>query len=181
MMLSIQRDDTLSNFNEHQKIIHFAPEPILEKLFRIKWRNYMTADLYRAADLKLNLESLAIESNSVDIIIANHVLEHVDDEKAVRELNRVLTENGLLICMVPIIEGWESTYENYRVESKKDRELHFGQYDHVRCYGKDFRDRVEQGGFKLIKEVTAEGEDVVKYSLIRGEKVFVFLKNTRQF
>ena len=52
--------------------------------------------------------------------------------------------------------------------------MHFGQEDHVRYYGADFRQRISAGGFKLINEFTSEGEDVLRYGLLRGEKTFVF-------
>ena len=118
-----------------------------------------------------------VEDNKYDIIIANHVLEHVNDYKASKELSRILTKNGIFVCMVPIIEGWNETYENNKIMDDKDRWIHFGQNNHVRFYGKDFRDRISKGGFNLISEITAEGEDVVKYSLTRGVKVFVFQKS----
>jgi hypothetical protein len=56
------------------------------------------------------------------------------------------------------------------------RWLHFGQGDHVRYYEADFRQRISAGGLKLIHEFTAEGTDVLRYGLLRGEKTFVFEK-----
>lgn len=159
------------------KVIHFAAEPVLEKKFRALFQDYTTADLYEAAELKLNIEQMELNDKSVDIIIANHVLEHVDDMKAIREVERCLRDNGVLICQVPIIEGWETTYENADVDGAVNRELHFGQRDHVRYYGSDFRFRLSSGAMKLVFEYTAEGADLVKYGLCRGEKVFVFQKN----
>jgi len=178
MMLGISRNQILLNDSQSLNVLHFAAEPILEKIFRKKWSKYRTADLYKKADLKLNLESIELPNASVNLIIANHVLEHVDDNKAGKELSRILTEKGILLCTVPIIEGWETTYENDLVNSDEDRRLHFGQGDHIRFYGRDFRERIERGGFKLINEITAEGEDVIKYGLGRGAKVFVFEKNS---
>ena len=77
---------------------------------------------------------------------------------------------------MPLIEGWDKTYENDAVTEDKDRRLHFGQSDHLRFYGKDFRDRIVGGGFFLEHEFTAQGHDVIKYALMPGEKVFVFRK-----
>jgi len=177
MMLGIDRNQIPLNDSQSLNVIHFAAEPILEKIFRKKWPEYRTADLYKKADLKLNLENIELPDASVDLIIANHVLEHVDDHKAGTELSRILTEKGIFLCMVPIVEGWETTYENDQVHSEEERWLHFGQGDHLRFYGRDFRQRIERGGFKLINEITAEGEDVVKHGLLRGSKVFVFEKS----
>lgn len=157
-------------------VLHFAPEPILEKIFRRRWSDgYRTADLYQPAELKLDLEAIELPNSSLDLIIANHVLEHVDDLKASQELCRILRPGGYLLCMVPIVEGWDTTYENSLASSDEARMLHFGQGDHIRFYGRDFRTRVcNGGGFDLVQEVTAEGQDVTDYGLIRGEKVFLF-------
>lgn len=176
LMLAVSRKQIPHLDRQQLRVLHFAPEPVLEVLFRELWSDYRTADLYMSTDLTLNLEDIALGDGSVDLIIANHVLEHVDDHKAGRELSRILSDGGILLCMVPIIEGWETTYENDSVTSDEDRLIHFGQEDHLRYYGRDFRQRIERGGFKLIDEITAEGEDVIQYGLCSGEKVFVFEK-----
>jgi len=148
----------------------------LRKQFEKVYADYQTADLSNNADLKLNVEHIELNSGSFNTIICNHVLEHVNDRKALREIHRVLSDNGRLICSVPIVEGWEETYENCSVTNPLQRELHFDQFDHVRLYGRDFRDRLRDAGFGKIEEVTAQGEDVVQYGLLRGEKVFICSK-----
>ena len=157
-------------------VLHFAPENIFERKFRQHYKNYKTADLFAKADLKLNIEDINLPSESIDVIIANHVLEHVDDGKAATELYRILNFGGMLICMVPIVEGWAKTYEKSGVVTDADRWLHYGQYDHVKFYGHDFRERIGSKGFQKSMEYTAEGQDVIDYGLLRGEKVFVFVK-----
>jgi SAM-dependent methyltransferase len=157
-------------------VLHFAAEPFLEKILREKFENYSTADFYRNADLKLNIENIDAMSDSFDLVIANHVLEHVDDLKATKEIWRVLKPGGFFLCMVPIVEGWKKTYENSSVTTPEDRQLHFGQSDHLRYYGHDFRERVISSGLKLNEEITAEGKDVADFGLNRGEKIFVFSK-----
>ena len=77
--------------------------------------------------------------------------------------------------MVPIIEGWTSTYENPSVRTNRGRNLHFGQADHVRFYGADVRERIRAAGFAL-DEYAANGEDCVKFGLARGETVFIAIK-----
>ena len=156
-----------------EPILHFAPEPMLISKFLKLYLRYSTADLFGEADLKLNIESIDLETGSMNTVICNHVLEHVSDKKALAEIYRVLSENGRLVCSVPIIEGWDKTYENDDVTNPGDREVHFGQSDHVRYYGRDFRDRLRAAGFAHIEEVTAEGKDVVDYGLMRGEKLFI--------
>lgn len=156
-----------------QPILHFAAEPVFENAFRHLYEHYKTADLVNKADLRLNIENIALDSASVKTVICNHVLEHVDDSKALAEISRILTDDGVLLCSVPIVDGWEKTYENASVMTDAERELHFGQHDHVRYYGRDFRDRLRSAGFNRIQEYTAEGEAVVKHSLLRGDKIFI--------
>jgi SAM-dependent methyltransferase len=155
-------------------ILHFAPEPSVEAKLRASHAgDYTTADLYSAGvDEKLNLESIDRPDHSVGTIIANHVLEHVDDVATLAEFARILRPDGVLICEIPIVEGWAETYENPAVRGGAQADLHFGQSDHVRFYGADFRDRLRAAGFAL-SEHTAEGADVIRYGLVRGEKVFI--------
>ncbi|HVJ40414.1 MAG TPA: methyltransferase domain-containing protein [Dongiaceae bacterium] len=160
-----------------EPVLHFAPEPILMNRFRKLFSAYSTADLFDEADLKLDIENIALEAGSVKTVICNHVLEHVCDRKALAEIYRVLSDDGCLVCSVPIVEGWDRTYENDGVTTPHDREVHFGQSDHVRFYGRDFRDRLRAAGFANIEEVTAEGRDVIDYGLWRGEKFFLCRKS----
>ena len=127
------------------------------------------------ADLSLNIEDIALDANSVDAILCSHVLEHVDDTKAMPELYRILRTGGRMLAMVPIIEGWERTYENPAIESPEDRRFHFGRVDHLRWYGADFRERLKAVGFEVL-EYTAEGREAVGHALLRGEKVFICRK-----
>ncbi len=159
-----------------EPVVHFAPEKIFVSRFREALADYRTSDPMMAdVDLRLDLEQLDLPDDSVGTVICNHVLEHVDDTKAMAEIYRVLKPGGLAILSVPIVEGWESTYEVDGITSEHDRELHFGQYDHVRYFGRDFRDRLRNAGFS-IEEVTAEGPAVIEYGLQRGEKVFLCSK-----
>jgi SAM-dependent methyltransferase len=103
-------------------------------------------------------------------------MQHVDDRLALSEMCRVLRPDGKIVIMVPIVEGWTESYENPDIQSEADRDLHFGQDDHVRHYGgEDFRKRVKSHDLAL-DEFTAGGEDSVRYNLMRGEKVFLATK-----
>lgn len=159
-------------------IIHFAPERgLAEAISQKKPKSYLQSDFEQGLDLQLNLEDLELRDASVDVVIANHVLEHVNDTKALAEIYRVLRPNGDLICMVPIIEGWSKTYEDPSITSPVERERHFGQFDHVRYYGRDFRDRIRNAGFEL-HEVSATPAEVLRHRLMRGETIFIGHKST---
>ena len=155
------------------EVLQFAPDPSITRLVDAQSpASHVTADFEEGrAQLLLNIEALALANGSFDRIVCSHVLEHVDDRAALGELYRVLRPGGQALIMLPVIEGWDQSYENSRVHTVAERELHFGQWDHVRFFGSDIRGRIAAAGFAL-DELTAEGEDVVKYRLLRGEKVF---------
>jgi SAM-dependent methyltransferase len=128
-------------------VLHFAAEAVVtDMVLKQRPSRYITADLFAAADLQLNIESIELPDGSFDRIICSHVLEHVDDKKALRELRRVLKPGGFLILMVPIIEGWAETFEDPLLASEIERETYFGQHDHVRFYGSDPRKRISARG-----------------------------------
>jgi len=134
------------------KVLHVAPEQIFYKKFKKNqnW-NYLTFDLKSPlADIKGDLKSMNFENKSFDLIICNHVLEHIDDDiKALNEIFRVLKSGGVAILQVPINFNRNETFEDQSIISKKDRQKYFGQYDHVREYGLDFKERVEKAGFEV--------------------------------
>ena len=78
--------------------------------------------------------------------------------------------------MTPVVEGWARTYENPSVDGPVARNLHFGQSDHVRMYGRDVRDRIRAAGFNLAEYAAVE-PDVLTYGLMRGEILFVATKS----
>ena len=155
------------------RILHFAPERFLESLFRSRAGQYRSADLFPgAAEIVLNIESIDLPDESVDLVVCAHVLEHVNDGKALREIHRILSPGGRALLLFPIVEGWDHTYENPAHTSTADRIRYFGQADHVRMFGRDVRDRIADAGFTLT-EFTAEEPNVARYGLLRGEKIFI--------
>jgi SAM-dependent methyltransferase len=174
--LFVLMDDRHQILSGVKSMLHFAPEDILRKKFSRRFPEYRAVDLVRVdVDYQCNIEDTQLPTASVDAVFASHILEHVDDRKAVAELFRILKPGGRLIAMVPIIEAWAETYENRAIASESDRDLHFGQYDHVRFYGRDFPQRLEAAGF-AVSVYMATPLDCVTYGLQRGEKVFVATK-----
>jgi SAM-dependent methyltransferase len=154
-------------------MLHFAPERHMTEYFRPRVGRYVTADLMRDdVDLNLNIEAMEVENESFDLVYCSHVLEHVDDAKAMREMHRILRPGGAAICAVPLVGAWATTYENAAVTSGAGRELHFGQWDHVRWYGRDFVDRLQQAGFSTT-EYTCTGEEAVLHGLLRHDQFYV--------
>jgi hypothetical protein len=171
------KDNVPNQIYLKSKVLHFAAEPILEEFLRTFFGpNYVTADLALKSDLQLDIENLKIDSDSVGTVICMHVLEHVNDEKALSELFRILEKGSFLILAFPIIEGWDRTYENPEIRSERERLIHFGQVDHIKYYGKDVRVRIEKHGFQIVEEIMASPELCVEYNLLRGEKIFICKK-----
>jgi SAM-dependent methyltransferase len=158
-------------------VLHFAPERGMADLLRKRARHYLSGDLVAGrGDRVINIEDIGLPDGSVHCVVCSHVLEHVDDRRALDQLHRVLRPNGVALIMLPVIEGWARTYEPETVRTPEDRKRHFGQADHLRFYGADVRDRIRSAGFAL-DEFTAEGEDVLTYGLQRGEKLFIARKS----
>lgn len=162
-------------FSAPKKVLHIAPEQCFLKLFK-KQKNlsYTSADLYSPiADVKADICDLPFNDNVFDVVFCNHVLEHIeDDTKAMSELYRVLKPGGLGIFQIPQDLSLAKTYEDFSITSSKDRKKHFGQYDHVRVYGKDYFDRLRAAGFK-VNEIdyskTLSEDSIIKYCLVKGE------------
>lgn len=138
-------------FTANLKVLHIAPEQeFLRKFKKMKNLDYTSADLFSPiVDVKADILALPFENESFDVVFCNHVLEHiVDDRKAMSELYRVMKPNGWGILQVPMKNSLAKTYEDFTITNPKDRQKHFGQYDHVRWYGMDYFDRLRSVGFE---------------------------------
>ncbi|MEA2041405.1 MAG: methyltransferase domain-containing protein [Bacteroidota bacterium] len=139
-------------FSRPMQVLHMAPEqPFLKRFRNLENLDYTTADLVSPiADVKTDIRNLVFEDNRFDFIMCNHVLEHIDEEQtAMKELWRVLKPGGKAILQVPIDYERETTYEDPAITAPKERERLFGQYDHVRVYGKDYPNRLKKAGFEV--------------------------------
>lgn len=154
------------------RVIHFAAEPWVRDEMVARSADYRTADLNDRFEMRLDITAMDLPDASADMIIANHVLEHVDDRAAFAELFRVLRPQGQAVLTVPLIEGFDRTYEDPAHDTAEARRLYYGDADHLRWYGRDFRDRLAAPGFR-VSEFTALEPDASRYALHRGEKVFI--------
>lgn len=169
-------------FTSKKKVLHMAPEQCFLARFRKLNHDYKTADLDSPiADVKADIINLPFNDNSFDVIFCNHVLEHVqDDTKAMKELFRVMKKGGMGIFQVPQDLNRNVTFEDNSITDPKKRAKIFGQYDHVRVYGRDYFDKLRSIGFN-VEEVNysqkISSELLSRYRLMEGELLPVVFKN----
>ena len=169
-------------FTAKHKVLHFAPEQAFYKRFKkLKNLDYTTTDLNSPlADVKADICNLPFSDNEFDIILCNHVLEHIpDDTKAIQELYRVLKPNGFGVFQIPQDLNRAETFEDNTITDEKERAKIFGQYDHVRIYGRDYFDKLRSVGFKAEEvdyTATLSDEEITKYCLAKGEIIPVVRK-----
>lgn len=174
-------------FNKEDKIrlLHFAPEKVFYDIFS-KNQNieYYPCDLspenYRyngnVKVKKADITDIPFEENYFDVIICSHVLEHIpDDLLAMSELLRVLKKEGWSILQVPIDYNKETTYEDFSITTPEDREKAFGQNDHVRWYGRDYKDRLKKAGFVVNEDdfiKSFSSDELFRYGLMESELIY---------
>jgi SAM-dependent methyltransferase len=146
------RDELDEKASRQIKLLHVAPENCLAtKLRRLDHVNYLGIDLKPGrATSAMDVTGLDFPDNSFDVIVCSHVLEHVeDDRKAMAEMFRVLRPGGWSILQSPLDLNRSETFEDATVVDSKRREQLFGQFDHVRAYGRDYVARLEAAGFSV--------------------------------
>ncbi len=175
LWLYLQRETDF--FSAPHKLLHVAPEQSFFKRFRsLPNLEYTSTDLHSPlATVKADICDLPFENDCFDVILCNHVLEHIpDDTQAMKELYRVMKPGGWGIFQIPQDIYREVTFEDDSITDKAERTRIFGQYDHVRIYGMDYFDRLEEVGFKAEGiDYTADfiPEDITRYGLAEGELI----------
>lgn len=180
--------DTINIFDQNIKplrLLHFAPEKIFYDRLDINQSiSYTPCDLFpglydydgKSKVKKVDITNIPFENQSFDLILCNHVLEHIpNDHLAMSELYRVLSEGGNGIFQVPIDYSRKETYEDWSITSPKKRKKAFGHSGHVRWYGQDYKNRLEKVGFKVneidIKSIFTSDE-IFKYGLMKSERIY---------
>ncbi len=124
----------------------------------------------------MDLTDLRFVDDTFDVIMCNHVLEHVhDDLKAMREIYRVLKPGGWAILNSPVEKDRLITYENPSIEEPSERLKHFGQQDHVRVYGTDYTQRLQQAGFTVEVidfAATFSHNERFRFGMKDGEEIY---------
>ena len=142
-----------------KEILHFAQEKCIHMWLDRNHLTCTTADLYQPADLKLDIEDTGLQDGAYDVIICNHVLEHVSDfRKALTELYRILRPDGMILLSFPVDERLETVWEDESIRTEEGRREHFGQNDHRRVFGRDSAALLESFGF-AAEEIRGEDYD----------------------
>lgn len=169
-------------FKNNYNVLHFAPEQAFHKRFkRLRNINYTTTDLNSPlADVKADICNLPFAKNEFDVILCNHVLEHIpDDTRAMQELFRVMKPGGFGIFQIPQDFKRAYTFEDHTITDKNERTRIFGQYDHVRIYGKDYFAKLRTIGF-IVNEIdyttSFTQSEIQRYGLAKGEIIPVCKK-----
>jgi SAM-dependent methyltransferase len=169
------------------QILHFSPE---KNLYRWLSRTatgatVTTADtapgFYTSIDPHIryaDATQLPFKDNSFDLLIANHILEHIpDDQKAMREMHRVLTPNGIAILQVPYSETLNDTLEEPTIDDPKRQAALFGQQDHVRIYTlRDYLRRLKAAGFTVRVLTPEDLKGFLVFATQPAESVFLCYK-----
>jgi SAM-dependent methyltransferase len=141
-----------------KKILHFSPEKNIYNFLKTN-NEIITADIeplfYKSIDGKIKDEDatrLSFNDNSFDVVIGNHILEHIpDDTKAITEIYRVLKPGGRAILQIPYSTKISGTIEEPEINDAKKQSAMFGQKDHVRIYQlQNYVERLQSRGFKVM-------------------------------
>ncbi len=174
--------DKTNLVSDNLRVLHFAPESALQAIFKSMANlEYVSVDLCSPlAMFKMDITNVACKENTFDVILCNHVLEHIKDDKdAIRELYRVLKPGGWTILQSPVDLELETTFEDPDIVTPEEREITFGQSDHVRIYGRDYKDRIENAGFIVIVDSYVRGlgnETIKRCGLMGDEDIYFCIK-----
>jgi SAM-dependent methyltransferase len=183
-LLWLYLKDQTSFFEKNFKFLHIAPEIcFIHRFEKMDNLDYITADLESPlARIKMDIHQIPFEKDTFDVVMCNHVLEHVEDDiHAMKEIFRVLKREGWAIMQVPFMgKNLEVTYEEPSIRKPSEREKIYGQRDHLRIYGKDYPGRLRKAGFTVREDPfvkTLDRKDVLRYALPENEIIYLAIKN----
>ena len=165
------------------KLLHFAPErAFLSRFSGMDNIDYWPVDIdptIPGIRRTANIMDIPFEDESMDMIICNHVMEHIEDEtKALTELRRVLKSDGIAIINAPVDPERETTFENPAYNTPELRLKYFGQHDHVRIYGRDYPERLKKVFSVEVLEPNRRltAQQLKDYSVWEGDRIYVCRK-----
>lgn len=157
-------------FSRPQRVLHVAPEPFLRaRLAAVHGEGYVHGDV-ADPEHRVDVTDLPFADGSFDVVLCSHVFEHVpDDLRAMRELRRVLRPGGWAVLDAPVDEARAVTFEDGSITTAAGRRRAFKQWDHVRVYGRDYRDRLRAAGWVVeLDPWQVEPHDASRFGLRPG-------------
>jgi SAM-dependent methyltransferase len=157
------------------RVLHFAPEPSIAAVIEaLPGVEYVSADIAPGVAMEVvDITAIPPALGSFDVVICSHVLEHVpEDRRAMAEVYRVLEPGGTAYFMQPVDFGRAETYEDPAIVAPEERVRAFGQFNHVRVYGRDIHERLGSAGFELSERRYTEEldpADRARYALQDGD------------
>ena len=115
-------------------VLHISPENFLRKIFKKKYKSYISSDLYREdVDHQFDIQSIPYPDNTFDLVFASHVLEYVkNDRQAIKEIKRVLRPGGLAFLPVPMLHEKTIDFEKRPPNKRIIRETGIDYFDRYR-------------------------------------------------
>lgn len=165
--------NVLSNIKQNIKILHMAPEKCFKDLWKNPLIDYTAMDLSpEAYDFvkckRENVLNLSFKDNSFDVVLSNHVIEHVEDEnKFMSEVLRVLKPGGKLLLNIPIYFDTQKSFENPDIVTREDRRKFYGDSDHCRKYGTDVIEKFKN----FYNAECIEAKDIISFSELKSMNV----------
>ncbi|MDG1261361.1 MAG: methyltransferase domain-containing protein [Flavobacteriales bacterium] len=168
-------------FTDDLRFLHMAPEYCFLRLFKkLKNIDYVTGDLLSPwAEHHFDAHQIPFEDNSFDVVMANHLLEHVEDDRQVmREFHRVMKPGGWGIFQVPIDFNNPHTEEDKNVTDPAERERLYWQRDHVRLFGMDYGQRLRDAGFEVVEDryVADLGKEMQERYALMSDEILYFCR-----
>ena len=168
-----RRTDVLTS---RARLLHVSPEGNLSETLSRR-PCYVAADLIAYEGIvQMDITQIDCPDASFDVVICNHVLEHItDDRAALREIHRILQPGGFAILQVPISLSMQTTHEDPSIAEPSERARLFGQNDHVRIYGQDYPSRLREEGFdvRIYNALTEFGHaGCERYALCKDENIY---------
>jgi len=166
-------------------VLHFAPEKRLApKIQAASAERYIRCDLFPQSEdvMQVDMLNIPFDEASFDLLIANHVLEHVsDDARALQEIARVLKPGGFAILQTPFCAKLHATWEDAGIDTDQARREAYGQEDHVRLYGGNIFQRFSSFGLSSCVKTHAEllpDIDPDEFGINLEEPFFLLQKQT---
>lgn len=160
-----------------KSVLHIAHENCLQDWLSNQPNIHYESDMVNSAeDMKL----LDYPDQTFDVIVCSHVLEHVkDDVQAMKELYRVMKDQGWGIIQVPIALNLKKTFEDDRIVTPEERNRAYGQDDHLRIYTKkDFVKKLKSAGFtvKPVNFIETFGTGMIKFGFSPNDILYTVTK-----